>query len=272
MNKKVLLGFAATAALGTALVAGQNAHAVENATNMDTDTGISFFDTNKPGPGPFEGNLAIAYVPSNFDFGSNDVTGVTNAVTYNQVLAAGKKQYVAVSDDRKENLDSGTQWQLSATLDDFVSTAAAAAGGTIADADKLANAELSFKLGEYQGFDIDVVNSDATKVVTPNITDANSLYALNDKLSPAYAGPAAGSFVTLTAGASTGAISVANYTSTGAVKAEDLATGANTHKATTLAAAREVSSVRLKVKDTTNANNKKFTSTVHWSLADTVAP
>lgn len=220
---------------------------------MTTNATISFFETNTPGGGPFQGNLKLAYVPTSFNFGNYNSKGVTNATTYQQVITKDAKQYVAVSDDR----DTKTAvWDLKAKVDAFEYKTTDANG--VEQVSMLENAELAFVVGENQKYNIDTAKSDKNKTPSPAITDAGTLTTFSDTF---YTGPAAKAKVTLIAGDTTSEKSVLGY-------------AAPTHApgAGTLGVAREISSVTLNVKDHSNVKDKTFSSTVHWTLAADVQP
>ena len=245
MNKKLVVGCLASATLGAILLAPSNAAAEDNR-NMTTDGSITFYKDNKPGTGPFEGNLAFAYVPAEFDFGSNKATGIVGAKTYNQVRAAGAgQQYLAVSDDREKKPD----WTVSATLDTF-KNAQAEAGTT----DEL-KADLSFTVGDAQKYNINVVDSDAAKTPTPAITSANALEAWNTANGEVTIG-GTDKKITLPADG-TSKVDVLKYKA------------GTTQPTTTVGAASTVDNVQLKVKDHSSVNEARYTSTVKWSLSST---
>lgn len=249
MNKKVIASLATTAALGAMMVATTDAHADE----MTTNGSISFFEDSKPGTGPFEGNLKLAYVPEAFDFGNNDIKGVSGSKTYTQVIDKTKKQYVAVSDDRSTKTKG---WTLNAKVDDFVSTVKDEQGKETTTT--LTSAELAFNVGENQKYNIDVKASDANTpaVPTPAITTEGALTALPTTDAAYYTNsPATNAKIKLVAAGAEAKI--LNYTSPSQAPAEG-----------TLGVAREVSGVTLNVKDHSNVKDKKFTSTVHWVLSE----
>lgn len=259
MNKKVVVGLTTAAAFSTVMMGGNNANAEEATTNkMTTDGSISFFSDSTPGGGPFEGNLALAYVPTTFDFGNHDVAATATAATYAQKFGTNAdgtaktavKQYLAVSDDRA---DKKNGWSVKATLNEFQNTAVDDKG--VSTVTKLDKAELSFNLGTAQKYNIDTKLSDAAKPATPTpaITADNALSAMTPTQLAYYA--ASPATVTLVAGA------------TKEVEVLDYATQTQS-EATTLAVAKEVSSVQLKVKDHSNVKDKKFTSKVNWTLAE----
>lgn len=244
MNNKLFLGCATAVALSAALLAASPASAAEDATarHQTTDGSIGFYTDNKPSEGPFEKNLSLAYVPTEFDFGGNKSTGVTGVKVYNQVRAAdAKQQWLAVSDDR----EAKANWYLNAKLDKF----------TAADATTLDNAELSFTVGEAQKYNIDVTQSDKIKSATPNPNEANAIEALGT-INGTYALGGTSGVVTLAGDGSTSK-NVLKYTA-----------GA-TADAGTLGVATKVDNVKLTVKDHSNVADKKYTSTVHWNLSDT---
>lgn len=240
MNKKLVVGFLASATFGAVLLAAPTNAAAEDNRNMTTDGSITFYKDNKPGTGPFVGNLSFAYVPAEFDFGANNATGIVGAKTYNQVKAAGAgAQYLAVSDDRANKKD----WTVSATLDTFKN-------GT----DEL-KADLSFTVGDAQKYNINAVDSDAAKTPTPAISSTNALEAWKTADGTVTVG-GTNKTVTLPAD-STSKVDVLSYKST-------------TSPATTVGAASEISDVQLKVKDHSTLKEAKYTSTVKWSLSSTV--
>lgn len=245
MNKKVLLGITSAAVLGV-VGASNTAYAdAQTATHMDTDGSVSFYTKNKPGGGPFEGNLALAWVPSEFDFGSNKVeaNNLPGTRTYNQVIDTSTgTQYLAVSDDRAS--DAKTNWTVKAKLDEFVDTADS--GNT------LANAVVSMNVGTVKKYNIDIANSDKNTVATPNPNEVGSLELLDTGLTAAFANPAENTTLALTAGgAEVTALAYSNN---------------NASVDGTVGVAREISKVNLKVLDHQKVANKKFTSTVHWNL------
>lgn len=254
MNKKLLVGCAAVA-LSTVTLAANSAFAeeaknVDSATQMNTDASIGFYSDNKPGPGPFQDNLALAYVPAAFNFGNHNITGVKGALTYQQVTPA-KTQYLAVSDDRAEKAN----WNVSATLDQFTSTTTPADGSA---APTLASAELSMDLGKAQEYNINIADSDAGKAASPAPTAAGAVtdFASGD-LKGTYALGKGNSTVTLTANG-TSSVEVLSYTK-----------GATADKKT-LAVATAISNVKLKVKDVDKVSaDQSYKSTVRWNLSDT---
>lgn len=245
MKNTLLYGLASTALLGALAVAVPTVHAEDSSNHMTTDAGINFYDQNKPGPGPFYDNLALAYVPTRFDFGSHEIDPSNKnsnySATYKQIIANDASQYVAVSDDRQSS--NKTSWALKADLDDFSDTKNATT--------KLENAELTFKTGAPQKYNIDIEASDKAGLALPNITDDGAIEGLGDTEKGYYS--VAPSNVKLVAGTGNSA-DVLKFTSPEQNVAE------------TLAVASQVSNVQLKVLDHTNANNNRFTSTVHWRL------
>lgn len=255
MNKKVVVGLTAAAAFSAVMIGGHSANAEEATTNaMKTDGSISFFSDNTPGGGPFEGNLSFAYVPTTFDFGNHNVAATATSAIYKQEFGKNEdgtakivKQYVAVSDDRA---DKKNGWSVKATLDEFQHSATDDQG--VSTVTKLDKAELSLKLGTAQKYGIDVALSDTNKTPTPAITSANALSAMTPTQLAYYA--ASPNSVTLVAGATT-EVEVLDYATTQS-------------EASTLAVAKEVTNVQLKVMDHSNVKDKTFTSKVNWTLAE----
>lgn len=247
MNKKLLAGLLTTATLGSLLVAtnvdAAKSTEADNNEHMSTDAGIAFFDTNKPGPGPFENNLALAWAPVSFNFGNNDVTGIKGNVTYNQVIDASKKQYVAVSDDRTAE-DKLKGWKLEAELDAFENVAD--------ETDTLAQAKLTFDLATPEKYNIDVKTSDKYGYAYPNVADDTSREAFDTTTAAYYK---------LTTPVS--------LTAADGLPQEVLSFNTDQSISNTLGVASQVSNVKLKVLDHTNVANKKYASTVHWRLSVT---
>jgi len=252
MKKQLVLGCLATATFGVALLSGTQASA-ENAApvvktnrNMTTDGSIVFYNDNKPDEGPFAGNLAFAYVPGEFNFGTHSLNGLSGSKTYDQARRVGAgKQYIAVSDDRP---DTKTQWQVAAQLDDFETN-----GGTKLGADS--NVVLDFTLGVPEKYNINIKDSDNAKTALPVITEPGSLATWD------YKGLVNGGVVkpvTLTAGDTTGVSDVLQYMP-----------NATTPDTTTVGAAAEVTDVKLTVKKHNGVEATRYTSTLNWSLSTT---
>ncbi|MHC5228519.1 WxL domain-containing protein [Enterococcus sp. LJL99] len=241
MNKKM---FTATVALGSLLfVGGTQAHAEEaTATHQETKTGISFYDKNKPWEGPFEGNIAFAYVPGNFNFGSNEVNtaSASYAKTYAQADTSAK--YLAISDDR----ETKGNWTVNAKLAAFTDGA---------DVPKtLDQAVLSFNTGGVKQYAMDIAKSDQAKTPTPAIDSTNVTDFTNPDYAKLYS---LGQNVSLVAGA-TDATKVLSYANSQNV-------------ADALVVATQISDVKLRVMDHKDVVNKSFTSTISWDLSDDVA-
>lgn len=244
MNKKI---FAATVALGSLVfVGGTQANAAPTTqTHMETETGISFYGGNIPNPGPFEGELSLAYVPGRFDFGTNEVTDASKYVqTYYQKNTDVNK-YIAVSDDRGT---SKASWKLSASLAEF-KDAANEAG--------LANAVISFTTADLNAYGMKPADSDAKKTPTPPISQDGVLTDLSEANKAMFTRT---KDVSLTAGANT-ATEVLKFA------APDQQTDKNA-----LIVATQVSDVKLKVLDHSGVTDKTFTSKISWDLADDVNP
>lgn len=249
MNKKVITGVVAAAALSTAMIGATNAHAETGTNSMKTGGSISFEKDNTSNDGLFTGNLVFAYVPKEFNFGSHEVSSTLTSATYSQVREKDSDpQYVSVSDDRS---DKKNGWAVKATLDDFENEVTDANGEK--KTTKLANAELRFDLGTAQKYAIDTKLSDTNKQPTPGITTQGSLSAMSATELGYYAGSP--TQVTLVAG------------STEEVQVVDYATQAQS-PTSTLAVAKEVTGVQLKVLDHSQVQDKKFTSKVNWTLAE----
>ena len=242
MNKKI---FAATVALGSLVfVGGTQANAETTQRNMETKTGISFYEGSIPNPGPFAGQLSLAYVPGSFDFGANEITQAgAYAKSYAQQNTTAKK-YIAVSDDRKSDKKD---WQLQAKLAEFVS----ADGST-----NLVDAVLSFDNGALQAYGMNTAQSDLNKTPTPAITEASALTALNEDVAKTFN---SASKISLTAGSSS-ATNVLTY------KAPQTPT------ADAVIVASEVTNAQLKVLNHSNVSNKAFSSKISWTLTDDVKP
>lgn len=254
MNKKLVVGCAAIAlsavTVATTSASAEEASNVDSATQMTTDASIGFYSDNKPGPGPFQDNLALAYVPAAFNFGNHNITGVKGALTYQQVTPA-KQQYLAVSDDRADKAN----WNVSATLDQFTSTTTPTDG---TGAPTLKDAQLSLDLGKAQEYHINIADSDAGKAASPAPTAAN---AVTDFV----AGDLKGEY-TLGKGNSTITL---NADGASSVEVLSYAKGATADKKT-LAVATAISNVKLKVKGLENiGSDQSYKSTVHWNLSDT---
>ena len=243
MNKKI---FAATVALGSLVFVGgtqANAEATTQ-THMETDTGISFYTGSKPNPGPFAGQLSLAYVPGNFDFGSNEVaTPGAFAKVYSQSNAS-KEKYIAVSDDRKTKKKN---WKLTAKL------AAFTYGASDATAKDLDKAVLSFNTADLQAYAMNPEQSDAAKTPTPGIYEANMLTALSADKAGAFT-----QLKTVSLEADAAEQDVLSYTAT-QQQSEDA-----------LIVATAVTNVQLKVLDHSKVANKTYTSKISWDLADDV--
>jgi len=243
MNKKLVFGLVAT--FGATIFASTQVSAAETAQtskNMTTDGSITFYKDNKPNPGPFQKNLSLAYVPGEFNFGTNKVTNVTGTKVYNQVSTG--TQYVAVSDDREKK----DGWTLSAGLDDFTN-------GT----KTLEDAELSLVLNEAQQYHINAAESDAAQNPVPAITDVDALSPLASSTdltgSVSIKKP-----IKLVAGGAVAPLMSYSYADGKTPEADGVTAGI----------ASEVTGVQLTVKDhSTITEDAKYTSTVNWTLSAT---
>lgn len=251
MNKKITLSLVATCA-ATLFAATQVSAAETEQTSkaMTTEGSITFYKENKPNPGPFQKNLSLAYVPGQFNFGTNKLSGVDGAKVYDQVGLSGK-QYVAVSDDR----ESKTGWNLVANLEDFTASIPSETEGGSPEVSTLNSAELSMVLGDAQQYKINAVDSDANGIPTPSITTAGSLADIN---TAGFTGTTTlATPVKLVAAG--GDVNIMSY---------GYAEGA-TPETTTVGIASEVNKVQLTVKDHANVKEAKYTSTVNWKLSAT---
>lgn len=241
MNKKIL-GLV-TVALGTTLIS--TTAFADSATEMTTDAAINFFSSNKPSPGPFEDNLSFAYVPASFNFGKQDVTGVSGNVTYQQV-APSKQQYLSVSDDRTTKAN----WNVVAVLSEM---------STADGSSSLENANLSFKVANPKEYNIDIAASDAAQSATPVITDTGAVTEFTDLL---------GTYTPTIDGSQTITLP-ANGTDSSTVLKYTIPTTGSDKK--TLAVAAEVSSVKLSIAGVSSAlDDKAFKGAVTWTLSDTL--
>ncbi len=248
MKKKLALGTTALV-LSSIFVSGipsiAKAAEGDTATSMKTDVGIGFLDYN-PGPGPFQGNLALTFVPTSFSFGNANKVSA-NAQTYKQQDTPAKGQFVGVSDDRKTK----TSWNVTATLSDFVNTTNSS--------DKLTNATLVMNLETVQKYNFDPAKADAAGYATPAPSDSGALTDLSPTYASLYSGIPSGN-VTLTAGSTSGT-KVLNYNLSANTTAES----------GTAAVARKISSVQLNVNGGVAKADSKYKSTITWVLSDDAA-
>lgn len=241
--KKVLLStvLASTALVLLAVPASADEPAVVS--SETTDLGIRFETDgpNKPGEGPFKDNLAIAFVPSKFDFGSQKATG--NIATYNNTVEG--KQYFIVNEDRKAETEGGdlSAWNAKATLSAF-STGDAA--------DDALNAKLTFNLGAVQKYNIgDKVDPTTNDFIPQDPSVAGALETLPKDDSIVLGGT--DSKVTLEAGGTTSTPIL----------------GKNKANKSTGGFATEISNTKLVVATDKKSAGKAYKATLSWSLENT---
>lgn len=246
MNKKSMLGVLATLSLASLAFAAVEAQAADTSTHMGTGGSISFYETNRPTPGPFVGNLTFAWAPNEFNFGNNkvDSSHKTAAKTYRQKETANQ-QYLSVSDDRDEK----GVWQVKANLEDFVDTSD--------NTNMLDNAELTLMFGKLEEYKIDLEKSDELGVATPNIIEDTARGDLAAATAAHFTTPALDKPLKLIAGSGSEQIIVYDNA--------DVA-------AASVAVATAISDVRLKVLDHTDTTDKSFTSRLHWNITNDVTP
>ncbi|WP_207695807.1 hypothetical protein DOK67_0001479 [Enterococcus sp. DIV0212c] len=238
--KKIL--FTTLLASSALLIFAKPANA-EEVGSEQTDLGIRF-DTdgpNKPGEGPFKDNLALAWVPSKFDFGRQAATA--NIATYSNTVVGD--QYIVVNDDRKGTETGGedakvvttSAWKVSAKLSKLVSKDSSATE---------LPSKLTFTLGDAQSYNIGKVDPD-TNDFLPNPIEGN-LGTLADPNNITVS-----KNVTLEAGNTT-ATNIIAKTQAGAVKG---------------GFATKLSDTKLTVTTGTGAAGKAFKGSVNWSLDNT---
>ncbi|WP_375179644.1 WxL domain-containing protein [Enterococcus rotai] len=170
MKKGLLATLFVTAGVLTLSLGSTNAHAEDNTDlkiEITPDGGVT------PGKDPLAGKLAIAYIPTNMDFGKNANTGDGAGVVNVFKDTIQKSTFIAVSDDRPD-AERATKWDAVAKLSDFT------VGGSTADADKLANAKLEFTTGAVQELKVNRDTDDnLTSVGVP--TDPTNLTAYSGK-------------------------------------------------------------------------------------------
>lgn len=150
MNKKKLVAGLLTSAsvLGICL-SGGTAFA-DNVTDQDTQVGIGFGEHITGGPE--DGELQIAWLPKEFNFGSGKTPDASLAVDYD--VTGGAKKYVVVSDERP---GVGVEkWELTAKLGDLKTTTG----------NKLAGATINFA-GAMKGYAGNKAPEDPASVIAP---------------------------------------------------------------------------------------------------------
>ncbi|EOH92907.1 hypothetical protein UAW_02948 [Enterococcus haemoperoxidus ATCC BAA-382] len=162
MKKGLLATLLVSAGVLSLATVPTNAHAADIVKADETDLQITIDPDggSKPGENPLQDSLAVAFIPSNMDFGTNANTGKGAGAVQVFKDKGTKKSYLVVSDDRAAA--EGTKlakWRAVAKLSDF------AVDGSTEEADKLANAQLEFNTGAVQDYTL-------TKDEEGNITKA----------------------------------------------------------------------------------------------------
>ncbi|MGM0218059.1 WxL domain-containing protein [Enterococcus sp. AZ126] len=149
MKKVLLATLLVSAGVLSLATASTNAHAEEVVKADQTDLQITIDPDggSKPGENPLQKNLAIAFIPSNMNFGTNANTGKGSGAVKVFKDKEIKKSYLVVSDDRTAAEGAKlAKWQTVAQLSDF------AVDGSTEEADKLANVQLEFNTGAVQDY------------------------------------------------------------------------------------------------------------------------
>ncbi|MGM0218049.1 WxL domain-containing protein [Enterococcus sp. AZ126] len=238
MKKGLLATLLVSAGVFSLALVPTDAHAADETDlriTIDPDGG------SKPGENPLQGNLAIAWIPANMNFGSNPNTGEGKGVVnvYKDTLT--KSTYLAVSDDRNvQNGESLSKWRTVAELSDF------AVNGSTEEADKLANAQLEFNTGAVQDYALE-------KDEEGNITKAPN--------------PATDGVLTTHAGSDITTVKSVKVVA-GSKTAVPVLTKAKPNDAKG-AYATEITDKKLRVALPQSQAGKTFTAKLTWSLEDT---
>lgn len=154
MKKKVVAGLLMSASvLGVVVSGGVSSYAAE------TEVGIGFSSHTDPGE---SGDLRIRWVPTELDFGTNNVVNKTTSVEFAELdEVVGGKKYTVV-EDKRDHTGEDVEWKLTAAVSDLVSSTSATT--------KLTGAVLKFDTDKHGYSDDQGLASEGIVTATPQHT------------------------------------------------------------------------------------------------------